>query len=172
MEREKTMPNGSAAFAHEVVNLYTATMGNWSYPIITASAFSIMFGTSIAVFDGYARSLEQTTQLILQRKKDEGSKINLYILSLIAVMLGAFLIIWKFGDSLKQLVDLATTISFLIAPIIAVVNFRLVSIKYISRDCTPPLWLQLLSWVGIIFLTGFSIFYINTNFSAWVNSLF
>ena len=159
----KTMPNGSAAFANEVVNLYTSSIGNWSYIIIAAAAFSIMFGTSIAVFDGYARSLERTAELLFLSNK--GSKKALsnrhfYIGSLIVVIVGAFFIIWQFGKSLKFLVDLATTISFLIAPIIAIVNFRLVSKKYITEEAVPPVWLKILSWLGIIFLTGFSLFFI------------
>ena len=38
------IPNSSAAFAHNVVEMYTASMGDWSYFIIATAAFSIMFG--------------------------------------------------------------------------------------------------------------------------------
>jgi len=59
-----TMPSSGAAFASKVVNLYTTTIGDWSYIIISASAFSIMFSTSITVFDGFARALERSSELI------------------------------------------------------------------------------------------------------------
>ena len=35
-------------FTHEVIRLYTATLGDWSYIIIASSAFSVMFGTTLS----------------------------------------------------------------------------------------------------------------------------
>ena len=168
----KTMPDNSAGFANEVVNLYTITIGNWSYLIIAAAAFSIMFGTSIAVFDGYARSLKRTTELLFFKNNETANNRNIYIISLLTLTLGGFIIIWKFGSSLRFLIDLAMTISFLIAPLIAIINFRLVSKKYVDKDAIPPTWMKFLSWVGIVFLTGFSIFYINLNFTKWLEAIF
>lgn len=159
----KTMPDNSAAFANEVVNLYTTSIGDWSYMIIAAAAFSIMFGTSIAVFDGYARALERATELIFLDKKDATEALNtrtFYIGALILVVGGSFVLIWKFGTQLKALVDLATTISFLIAPVIAIANFKLVSKKFVPEYAVPAAWLKILSWLGIIFLTGFSLLFI------------
>lgn len=163
------MPKDGAGFANGVVGLYTTTIGKWSYFIIAVAAFSIMFGTSIAVFDGYARSLERTVELLVWNTDDENrtwSNKTIYSLSLILVALGAFALIWSFQekpDGFRGLVDLATTISFLVAPLIAGINFYLVS-KGVGREAVPPLWMKILSWLGLIFLTGFSIFYLGTKF--------
>ena len=70
--------------------------------------------------------------------------------------------IWAFegtGD-FGILVNIATIISFLIAPVIAIFNFILVQKKYIDESATPPLWMNILSYLGILFLTGFSIYYL------------
>ena len=48
------LPASSGLFAHKVVQIYTETIGGWSELIISISAFSVMFGTIIAVFDGYS----------------------------------------------------------------------------------------------------------------------
>jgi len=157
------MPASSAAFANKVVELYTASIGQWSYFIIAAAAFSIMFGTSIAVFDGYARSLERTFELLFYPKEKQENLLkdrSFYIISLLVVAAGSLVIIIGFTQNLKQLVDLATTISFIIAPIVAIVNFRLVTGKYIAKDLQPPLWLKLLSYGGILFLIGFSLLFL------------
>lgn len=167
----KTMPDSSAGFANEVVTLYTATMGNWSYLLIAAAAFSIMFGTSIAVFDGYARSLKRTSELIFLKDDKASDNRNLYTISLLILTVGGFLIIWKFGSSIRFLIDLAMTISFLIAPLIAIINFRLVSKKYVDKQAVPPLWMKVLSWAGIVFLLGFSVCYINLNFTKWLEAI-
>ena len=62
------LPNNNADFAHKVVTLYTQTIGQWSYLIITAAAFAVMFGTIVAVFDGYSRSLQRSVELIFTKK--------------------------------------------------------------------------------------------------------
>ena len=162
----KSMPAGSAGFANEVVKLYTETMGDWSYIIIAASAFSIMFGTSIAVFDGYARSVKRCIELIFF-KEDEQSKWQkdrrFFIIALIIIGCGSLGIIQHFHKTpsgFKSLVDLATTLSFLIAPIIAIVNFKLVNSKTLMPNGRPPKWLNLLSYAGIIFLSLFCLLFI------------
>jgi Mn2+/Fe2+ NRAMP family transporter len=157
------MPDSGSQFANAVVNLYTSTIGEWSYLIIAAAAFSIMFGTCITVFDGYARALERASELILLSKIEADTALKnrrMYNLSLIIVGIGSFLIIYFFADSLKALVDLATTISFLIAPIIAIVNFKLVMGKDIPESHKPKTVMRILSYLGIIFLTGFSLFFL------------
>ena len=89
-------------------------------------------------------------------------KKSIYNIALILIGLGAFFIIYVFHNQpkgFKALIDLATTISFLIAPVIAIVNFRLVSKKYIPSINRPPLWLRILSYFGIVFLVVFTIVY-------------
>jgi Mn2+/Fe2+ NRAMP family transporter len=155
----KELPSGAGAFAHEVVGLFTGFIGDWSYLIIAASAFSIMFGTCIAVFDGYGRSLERSLKLLFL-KEQTASRSLIYRISLFFVVAGSFIIVLFFGKHMTKLVDLATTISFLIAPVIAFVNFRLVTGKHVPVEAQPGIFLRILSWLGIAFLTGFAIIYL------------
>lgn len=160
------LPNNNSLFAHNVVTLFTETIGPWSYLIIAASAFSIMFGTIIAVFDGYSRSLERVTQL-LTKKDDSKKQIKFkktYELSIFSLAVGSLIVILLFENNLKELVDFATAVSFLIAPIIAIFNFRLVTGKYFDKNAYPPIWLKILSYAGIIFLIGFAALFIITRF--------
>ncbi len=158
------LPNSSGAFANAVVNLYTNYIGEWSYFIIAAAAFSIMFGTCIAVFDGYSRCLERSVELLFLPEDQNFDNRKVYNVSLAVTAIGGFLIIFFFGSKLKSLVDFATTMSFLIAPLLAIVNFRLVSGKHLAEEHRPKLWLRLLSWSGILFLTGFAVYYFVLSF--------
>jgi Mn2+/Fe2+ NRAMP family transporter len=56
-------------------------------------------------------------------------------------------------------VDLATTISFLIAPFVAVANYSLVT-KHIDKSMQPKKWLRLLAIIGILYLVGFSLLFL------------
>ena len=146
------LPNGSSAFAHSVVTLYTDTIGEWSYLLIAASAFSIMFGTVIAVLDGYSRSLRRTVELALSR---EGLG-RLYTVLLFVVSAGAVIVVTQFQSDLKALVDFATVASFVIAPVIGVLNLRLVTGGRIAAEDAPSAPLVWLSVAGIVFLAGFA----------------
>lgn len=156
------MPASSAAFSKAVVSLYTKAMGNWSQYLIGTAALSIMFGTSIGVLDGYARAMERTVELLNPNLLvTRGlSQRAVYNVTLVVVTLGAFALIAWFSGQLKALVDLATTLSFLIAPLIAIVNFRLVSRKEFPAEARPGMGMRLLSYAGILFLTGFGVYYL------------
>lgn len=159
------LPNNNSLFAHKIVTLYTETIGDWSYIIIAASAFTVMFGTIIAVFDGYSRSLQRTVELIFTKDDKIRTKFRtFYVLFLIILASGAFVIITQFENNLKELVDFATVLSFVIAPIIAIFNFRLVTGKFLVKEHQPSILLKILSFVGVIFLSGFALFFLITKF--------
>ena len=63
-------------------------------------------------------------------------------------ILGSLIIISLFGSSIKSLVDLATTISFMIAPFVAFANYKLVSTPYVGKENSPKIWLEILSYWG------------------------
>ena len=143
--------DSSSIFANQVITLYTESIGSWSYLLISISGFSIMFGTCIAVLDGYARSAKECFRLILKKEN-----MTLYYNIIVwLIVSGSLAIIFLFGSSIKSLVDLATTISFMIAPFIAFANYKLVSESYIGGKNAPKLWLKSLAISGIAYLIGF-----------------
>ena len=154
---DTSFSNNSSIFANQVIKLYTDSIGNWSYWVISISGFSIMFGTCIAVFDGYARSVSECIRLVDQNKKNNRLYYDIIIWILAT---GTFGIIYLFGSRLKELVDLATTISFIIAPFVAIANYKLVSNLYLKPNDIPPDWLKYLAITGILFLSGFSILFL------------
>ena len=152
-----TFPNSSALFANQVIKLYTGSIGSWSYLIIAIAGFSIMFGTCVAVLDGYARSASECIRLV--QNQEDKSKTHYDIIIWILVI-GSLGIIILFGNKLKQLVDLATTISFMIAPMVALANYRLVSYPYLNEESVPPKWLRYLAIAGIVYLISFGLLFI------------
>ena len=155
-ESNSTFSNNSALFANQVIQLYTQSIGSWSYFIISISSFSIMFGTCIAVFDGYARSASESIRLVQNNSIKNIKYYNIIIWSLI---IGSIIIIYFFGSKLKQLVDLATTISFMIAPLVAVANYILVTRDF-DKNMQPKKWLRILAILGIIYLISFGLLFI------------
>ena len=100
--------------------------------------------------------------MLRNNESDDSRKSYVGIVCILAI--GSILIIMQFGDKLKELVDFATTLSFLVAPIIAILNHKLVIGKFLPKNAQPSVWIKGLSMSGIVFLTGFALFFIYTKF--------
>jgi Mn2+/Fe2+ NRAMP family transporter len=159
------LSNNSALFANQIVGLFTTTLGNGAYYFIAISAFSVMFSTCITVYDGYARAMSETTALLLDASRKE---IKTYKIWLIIVLAGGYIVINNFLGNFKELVDLATIISFIIAPLIAIVNFKLVLSDDLTAAEKPNFLMRALSVLGIVYLLSFSLLFMALKFE-WIN---
>lgn len=156
------VPNKPADFSAFVIHIYTKTVGNWSYLIISSAAFSIMLSTFITVLDGYSRAISNAMSLISVRVL---SPNKMYRNTLLLVSLGSLGLILTFLDDpkgLKQIVNTATIISFLIAPIFAFLNFKIITSSKINKEAQPGTFLKILSYLGLVYLSGFSIYFLYT----------
>lgn len=158
------LAQSSVGFAGQVVEMFTNAMGPWSKWLIGIASFSVMFGTAIAVLDGYARSSSRIIEIAFyeNKKLDANHRKNDYLKSIIGLSIISLLliIILTGSNGFTFIIDLATTISFIVAPIVAILNFKLVQAKYVGSENTPPFWMKILSYLGIVFLTGFALVYI------------
>ena len=153
------LSDSSPVFAHQLISMYTSNIGEWSYFIIAVAAFSTMFSTSITVMDGYGRAMGRVTQLLLNGKKNEYSRKEFIFWALLLIV-GAWLVATQFVNSLKSLIDLATIVSFIIAPFAGLLNYLVVHSKEIPSTHRPPRWLKWLAFGGLAFLSVFTILYI------------
>ena len=60
------------------------------------------------------------------------------------------------------MLNLATTFSFLAAPIIAFINFKAIQSKNFPESHRPPKWMIGLAYVGFMAMVGFAIYYITS----------
>ncbi len=157
-----TLPENSAGFAAGIVGLYADSIGAWSAPVIGLAAFCAMLGTCVAVFDGYARSLSRAWSSATGRPLAPRDRH----IALIAVAGGGLVLVLLFAGQIKLLVDLATTLSFLIAPVIAYWNLRLVTRPNFDEAGRPGSLLRAWAWAGLAFLTLFAGVYVIWLFSA------
>jgi len=59
-----------------------------------------------------------------------------------------------------QLVQIATVLSFITAPLYAFLNYRLVISSSMPKEHQPKKGLRILSVSGLLFLTGYTLFYL------------
>jgi Mn2+/Fe2+ NRAMP family transporter len=154
-------PDAPSAFSSKLISLFTKQIGAWSYPLIAIAALGVMLSTTITVFDGYTRAMSETSQLFLK-----GSFFGRYSLWLLIAAAGGVVVLLVFLNQLKVLVDMATILSFLVAPIVAYLNYKLVNSTSISEGSKPSKLLNYWALAGILFLTGFAMLYLVTVFSS------
>lgn len=146
--------NQGGAFAGQLIKLYTSNLGEAAYGLIAVAAFSTMLSTTITTLDASPRAMSKTIQLLFKKEK------SYYIPWLLILGLGTGCIFLFLLSEMGQLVQIATVLSFITAPLYAFLNFRLVLSKQMPREHQPKKGLKVLSIIGLLVLTGFTLFYL------------
>ncbi|MBO3099544.1 Nramp family divalent metal transporter [Gelidibacter pelagius] len=152
-----TFSDKASEFSNQLISMYTKSLGNWSYLIIGIAAFTTMFSTTLTTLDASPRTMARTTELLF----GHFSKQN-YLLWIGILIAGTVSIFFFLGSGMGLLIKVATIISFLTAPFYAIINYKLISSKHTPVEWRPSLKMHVLSWLGILFLIGFSIWYLTT----------
>lgn len=156
---EKFASSGTA-FAKQLISLYTGSLGSWAHLIIVICAFTTMFSTTLTVTDTYPRICKHVTEILFPNFLEGWDDLRFYRILLVGIPLLSLGVLYFLGNSFTLMIDLATTLSFLTAPVMAYINYRLVTADHMPEDCKPKPWLKWLSWSGIIFLSGFALLYL------------
>ncbi|MCP4219128.1 MAG: divalent metal cation transporter [bacterium] len=154
-------------FAGQFIGLYTKSIGSWSRYIITIAAVTTMFSTTLTCLDAFSRVLKSSCELVIPSLSVENKKKDgrwLYWVWMVVIASGSVFLLTALKSSMTFMVDLATTLSFLTAPILAVINYKVVTGKHMPADALPPVWLKVLSWCGFVFLIGFSLLFLYFKF--------
>ena len=150
-------------FAHQLISMYSKTLGPWAYYFIAAAAFTCMFSTTITCFDGYTRSVHGSL-MALKGEGDSDKSRGIYWAIMIVYLITTVLVTRYLMSSMGSLVNLATILAFLTAPIVGWINFRLIKSRHLPEQFRIPGWLNLLAQAGLVFLVGFSLIYLISRF--------
>ncbi len=165
----ETFEAAPAAFAGQIVALYTKSLGAWSKPIIGLAAFTVMFSTTLTVVDGFPRAIATLGARFRGREiPDHPSPVSrkLYWIALVVLGVGAVVIISRFTKSLKGLVDIATMLSFLTAPALAALNHWTILGAEVPAEHRPGTRMVVYSWLGILFSLAFALWFLYARFLA------
>lgn len=149
-------PKGGV-FASQLIELYTKNLGTGAYLIIAIAAFTTMFSTTLTTLDASPRAMAKTSQLLFGKYIKHS-----YIFWMLILVIGTILILTQFLTEMAALIRIATILSFVTAPFYAISNYILITSKHTPKAWQPTFWLRVLSWLGILFLTGFSVWYLFT----------
>ena len=155
----ETFSNSAGVFSSQLINMYKISLGNWSwaYIIIGIAAFTTMFSTTLTTLDATPRAMAKTTKLLFNKDSIFGYPFWIGLLSVGTICIFIFL-----ASEMGILIKVATILSFLTAPFFAIVNYILISSKHTPKEWRPSKLLHILSCLGIIFLIGFSVWFLTT----------
>jgi Mn2+/Fe2+ NRAMP family transporter len=153
----ESFSTSAGVFSNQLIEMYTKSLGNWAYIIIGIAAFTTMFSTTLTILDASPRAMHKSTQLLFNKNFKRG-----YLFWILTLVVGTIIIFFAFASEMGLLVKIATILSFLTAPFYAIINYKLISSNHTPKAWRPTLKLHILSWSGIIFLIGFSLWYLST----------
>lgn len=143
---------GGVAFAKQLIDMYALTIGEWARPLVSAIAFLCMFGTTLTVLDGYARTLNESHKLL--GFKQSKHSLNTW---LILQALAGMAVILFFKSALGPMLTFAMTLAFVTTPVFAWLNFSLVRSEPAIKH---SLLLRGLTWLGLVYLVGFAMAFV------------
>jgi|TARA_B110000196_G_C21121688_1_gene653549 Mn2+/Fe2+ NRAMP family transporter len=152
---EQSFSNKGGVFAGQLIELYTKNLGNFAYIFIATAALTTMFSTTITALDASPRAMSKANELLFPAK----IKLN-YWFWIVVLSLGTFIILKYFSDNMGLMVKIGTILSFLTAPFYAILNYILITGKHTPKEHRPSIYLKILSICGIIFLVGFSAWFL------------
>ena len=155
-ESNTTFSDNGSTFSIQLIEMYTSSLGNWSYFIIGIAALTTMLSTTLTTLDASPRAMNKSIELICDKPIESG--YNYWITILI---LGTLIVFLFFTSEMDVLVKIATILSFITAPIYALMNYLLICSKYTPVNYRPTIFIHFMSIFGIIFLIVFNIWYIS-----------
>jgi len=162
---EQASANG-AKFAEQLMSMYTDALGSWAYPVIGVAALATMFSTTLTCLDAYPRTLEECYFIWTgkaERKSRHGTTKLVYRLCLAMAVVGTiivFFIVKNVDGAMGMIVTVATIVSFIAAPVIAYINYRVICGSTIKAADRPKKLLKVWSQLGILLMAVFSIAYL------------
>ena len=165
-------------FATQVVDLYSSTLGVGIGTLVGVAALTTMLSTTLAVTDAYTRlvawymafwggtlgngasDIATTTATEAVAGDDAPTSQRHYWIALLVTPLGAWIILALLVQNLTTLVDVATTLAFLSAPVLGYMNYKLVCGDHMPEHARPSTSMRVLSWAGLVFLVGFCVAYV------------
>lgn len=145
-------------FSHQLISMYSSTIGQWAHWLIALVAFLCIFGSALTVYDGYARVVAEAIALLFNKQKAARNTLVTPVLLFMAV--ASFIIVLFFKSALLAMLGFAMTLAFVTTPMFAWLNHKLVASTQLHHDASPNVVVRMLSYIGLAYLFGFLIVFV------------
>ena len=158
------LSESGAQFSKQLIQVYTTTIGSWAKPFILIAAFSTMFSTTLAILDGFSRVFVVLGEMTYRKPFNKTYYQNAFRFSNILLAIGAVIVLVFLQTSMRGMVDFATTLSFITAPVLAFLNFKVVHSSGVEDAFKPKKSQRIFAQIGLVILAAFSFFFLYFKF--------
>tara|TARA_B100000315_G_scaffold212344_1_gene209667 strand:+ start:6354 stop:7511 length:1158 start_codon:yes stop_codon:yes gene_type:complete len=159
----ETLSTHGTVFSTQLISLYTIALGEWIRPIVIVAILTTMLSTSLTIVDGFPRALAHAIRsLKFPALQDQlhGQIGPSYwiILGTLAVL--TVVALELFIGNMTTMIDFATIMSFLTAPVLGYLNLRAVCSDDVPSEHRPGRAMRILSYLGLLFMSTLALTYI------------
>lgn len=159
------LEGNSVEFSNKLLNIFTSNIGSWSYSVVALAAFGTIYGTFITAWDGLIRGFIEGVQILKFNCLNDDPEQQVfqkrgYNIMVPIVGLGGFLLFYQFTGGMIKILDWATIVSFLTAPLLAVLILLVIRSNAMPASHKPSKGLMALTYLGLIALVTFTLFYL------------
>jgi Mn2+/Fe2+ NRAMP family transporter len=154
----ESFSGAGTAFSLQLVNLYAGALGEWSRPIITIAVVTVMFSTILAVMDGFPRAIARSIHVLrleMTSGRSGGEQEGPgYWVALVVLAALTWVVLRFFTGNLTTMIDFATIVSFITAPVLGWLNLRVISSDHVPVEHRPGAAMRAFSRVGLFLMAG------------------
>jgi len=118
----------------------------------------------LTCLDAFPRTLRKATKLLLPSLRIKKRHQPLYWFWIVLTAIGTSIFLLYFLSNMRAMVDLATTISFVVAPILAVLNYVAVNDSSVPKAARQSSFLRYFNLFSILILAAFSSWFVLSKF--------
>lgn len=148
--------SSAVIFSSQLINLYSKNLGAWSAFLVSLACVMTMVSTTLSCWDAFSRVMSEGSSILGRNFK----KLS-YHFYLILIATGSLLIISFFVSDMKSMIDFATTVAFLVAPLIAFLCLLIIFRSKEARQGVFPFYLRVSAVFSTLLLSFFTFFYLS-----------
>lgn len=156
---DEAVATDAVGFAGQIIHLYRDTLGPGPAAITAISALSVMVTTLLAAVDIYSRMFSTAFVVIAGREEEPGGEFRRITIMALLVGMAAIMLFFLMSD-FGSFIDLVTSVAFLSAPLIAILNHLVVTRCDMPDDARPSPALRGFNLFAIAVMTLLALSYV------------
>ncbi|MBX7500179.1 hypothetical protein K3181_01815 [Qipengyuania sp. YG27] len=145
-------------FAGQLVDLYREALGPTAAALAAVAALSVMLTTVIAAIDAYARTLPAAMEVLRGGDNETGTRAE-YVASCLVLAALAIVVLFTLMREFTTFLDFVTSATFVVAPLLALLNYLVVTRCAMPEEARPTTAMKALSLTGVAVMGALAVMY-------------
>ncbi len=154
----------NGGFAAQLIQLFTAAIGSWSFGLIGTVAVLVIFSTLLTVVDAMSRIVRELIDLSRRERFSQRQNQRIYSPIVWSLCAAAVITLATAMRSFAAFIDLAGVLVFVVSPMLAYLNHRAVFGDELSIEHHPGTWLRIWSTFSVVILGLVTLLYFYARF--------